>query len=152
MRTTIATHELLPKGLYLENLSIETRRVSNSAVSGTRRLRCPLCGHGSSRVHSRYSRTVSDLPWHGLSVELEVRARRFFCDEASCERKIFCERLSDVAAHARKTRRLEEALLAIVLELGGRAGARLAEELGLVVGRDALLRRAKSTLCRTAKR
>ncbi len=85
MRTTIATHELLPKGLYLENLSIETGRVSISAVSGTRRLGCPLCDRGSSRVHSRYSRTVSDLPWHGLSVELEVRAWRFFCDEASCE-------------------------------------------------------------------
>lgn len=145
MRTAIATHELLPKGLYLENLSIETGRLSISVVSGTGRPCCPLCGRGSSRVYSRYSRTVSDLPWHGISVELEVRARHFFCDEASCKRKIFCERLSDIAAHARKTRRLEEALLAIVLEPGGRAGARLAEELGLVVGRDALLRRAKST-------
>ena len=67
----------------------------------------------------------------------------FFCDEASCERRIFCERLPDVAARARKTSRLEEALLAIVFELGGRAGARLAAELGLAVGRDALLRRAK---------
>ena len=53
---------------------------------------------------------------------LEVRARRFFCDEASCERRIFCERLPEVAARARKTDRLEEALLAVALELGGRAG------------------------------
>jgi len=67
-----------------------------------------------------------------------LRARRLFCDEASCERRIFCERLPDVAARARKTGRLEGGLLAIVLELGGRAGARLAAELGLVVGRDAL--------------
>jgi hypothetical protein len=50
-----------------------------------------------------------------------------------------------VATRARKTNRLEGSLLAIVLELGGRAGARLAEELGLIVGRDALLRRAKSS-------
>jgi len=144
MRTAIAAYELLPKGLYLENLRIGAGRVSISVASGMRRPSCPLCGHGSSRVHSRYSRTVSDLPWHGTSVELEVLARRFFCDEASCERRIFCERLPDVAARARKTDRLEGALLAIVLELGGRAGARLAKELGLVVGRDALLRRAKS--------
>ena len=53
-----------------------------------------------------------------------MRARRFFCDEASCERRIFRERLPDVAARARRTDRLEEALLAIVLELGGRAGGR----------------------------
>lgn len=144
MRTAIAAHELLPEGLCLETLSIETGRVSISVSSGVRRSRCPLCGRGTSRVHSRYQRTVSDLPWHGISVELEVRARRFFCDEPSCERRIFCERLPDVAARARKTNRLEGALLAIVLELGGRAGARLAAELGLLVGRDALLVRAKS--------
>jgi len=143
MRTAIASHELLPKGLQPESLSIETGRVRILVASGTSGSRCPLCGRGSSRVHSRYRRVVSDLPWHGISVELEVRARRFFCDEASCERRIFCERLPDVAAGARKTSRLEEALLAIVFELGGRAGCRLAEELGLVVGRDALLRRAK---------
>ena len=144
MRTMIAPHELLPKGLHLESLSIETGRVSISVSPGSKSCVCPLCGCDSSRVHSRYSRTVSDLPWHGISVELGVRARRLFCDEASCERRIFCERLPDVAARARKTGRLEGGLLAIVLELGGRAGARLAAELGLVVGRDALLRRAKS--------
>src|SRR5215203_3103650 len=143
MRTVIAAHELLPKGLRLESLRVETDRVSISVASGTKRSRCPLCGHGSSRVHSRYPRTIRDLPWHGISVELEVRARRFFCDEASCQRRIFCERLPYVAARARKTSRLEEALLAIVLEVGGRAGARLAAELGLLVGRDALLARAK---------
>jgi transposase len=144
MRTAIAPHELLPKDLYLESLSIETGRVGIRVASGASGSRCPVCRLGSSRVHSRYSRTVSDLPWHGLSVELEVRARRFFCDEASCERRIFCERLQEVAAHARKTDRLEEALLAIALELGGRAGARLAAELGIVAARDTLLRRIKA--------
>jgi transposase len=143
VRAAIATHELLPKGLDLESLLIETGRVSIRVSSGTRRSVCPLCGRGSSRVHSRYARTVSDLPWHGISVVLVVRARRFFCDEPSCERKIFCERLPEVAARARKTVRLEEALLAIALELGGRAGARLALELGIVAARDALLRRIK---------
>jgi transposase len=143
MRTAIASHELLPKGLDLQSLSIETGRVSICVSSGMKRSVCPLCGRASSRVHSRYARTVSDLPWHGISVELEVLAKRFFCDEASCERKIFCERLQEVAARARKTVRLEEALFAIALELGGRAGARLALELGIVAARDTLLRRIK---------
>ncbi len=144
MRTVIEAHGLLPEGLSLESLSIEGGRVVISVSSRTSRSRCPVCGRGSSRVHSRYSRAVSDLPWHGISVELAVRARRFFCNEASCEWSIFCERMPDIAARARKTARMEEALLAIVVELGGRAGARLAAELGLLVGRDALLVRAKS--------
>ena len=143
MKSAIAAHELLPEGLFLKTLSIGAGHVSISAAPGTRRSSCPLCGRGSSRVHSRYWRTVSDLPWHGIRVTLLVRARRFFCDEPYCERRIFCERLPDVAARARKTGRLEEALLAIVLELGGRAGARLAAELGILTGRDALLSRAK---------
>ncbi len=106
MRTAIAPHELLPKGLYLESLSIETGRVGIRVASGASKSRCPVCGLVSSRVHSRYSRTVSDLPWHGLPVTLEVRARRFFCDEPSCERRIFAERLERVAdAYARGTDR-----------------------------------------------
>jgi transposase len=110
MRTAIAPRELLPKGLYLQSLSIETGRVGIRVASGASGSRCPVCGLVSSRVHSRYVRTVSDLPWHGISVVLAVRARRFFCDEPSCERKIFCERLPEVATRARKTLRLEEAL------------------------------------------
>ena len=58
---------------------------------------------------------------------------------------IFCERLEEVAARARKTERLEETLRAIAFELGGRAGIRLAAELGLLVGRDALLDRIRGS-------
>ena len=143
MRTVIASHELLPRGLKLESLSIETGRVSISVGSDSTRSPCPVCGHRSARAHSRYLRTVSDLPWHGISVTLKIHARRFFCDDPSCKRRIFCERLPEIRPRARKTFRLEEALLAIALELGGRAGARLALELGIVAARDALLRRIK---------
>jgi transposase len=144
MRTVIASHELLPRDLKLESLSIETGHVSICVGSGATRCICPICGHHSARTHSRYLRTASDLPWHGISVTLKIHARRFFCDDPSCERKIFCERLPDIRPRARKTSRLEEALLAIALELGGRAGARLALELGIVAARDTLLRRIKA--------
>jgi transposase len=147
-----SAHELLPEGLYLEGLSIRTERIGIRVAAEASRARCPLCGLVSSRIHSRYSRTVSDLPWHGISVALEVRARRFFCGEASCERRIFCERVPEIAVRARKTDRLEQALLAIALELGGRAGARLALELGIVAARDALLRRIKAAPCRRSAR
>ncbi len=135
--------ELVPEGLRTEHLVIDHGRVSIFVGSVAPSARCPACDRRFRRTHSRYWRTVSDLPWHGTPVTLKVRARRFFCDEASCERRIFCERLPDVAARARKTDRLEGALLAIVLKLGGRAGARLADELALLVGRDALLSRVK---------
>ncbi len=49
VRTILATHELLPKGLDLEGLGIETGRVSIRLSSGARRRICPVCGRGLSR-------------------------------------------------------------------------------------------------------
>lgn len=135
--------DLIPKGLKAESLSIRTGRVDISVAPDAIWAKCPVCDRPSRRIHSRYVREVADLPWHGTPVVFRARVRRFFCDEPSCERRIFCERLPEVAAHARKTGRLDGALLLVAFELGGRAGARLAAELGLLVSRDSLLRRLR---------
>jgi aryl-alcohol dehydrogenase-like predicted oxidoreductase len=47
MRTVIASHELLPRGLNLQSLSIETGHVSICVGSGATRCVCPVCGHRS---------------------------------------------------------------------------------------------------------
>lgn len=41
---------------------------------------CPLCAVVSGRVHSHYTRTLADLPWQGRRAAIQVRARRFCCD------------------------------------------------------------------------
>jgi transposase len=138
-----ADQDLIPEGLRAESMSIQRGRVDISVAPSARSAECPMCGRCSRRVHSTYLRKIADLPRHGTPVVFSARARRFFCDEASCERKIFCERLPDVAAHARKTSRLDDALLLVAFELGGRAGAHLAAELGLLVSRATLLRRLR---------
>lgn len=109
-----------------------------------RRAPCPRCRRASLSVHSRYARTVADLPWHGVAVKLELHTRRFRCRNDLCPRSIFCERLPRVVAHyARKTVRLNAALELIGFAVGGEAGARLARELGLAVSPDTLLRRLR---------
>lgn len=40
---------------------------------------CPDCGATTERVHSRYTRTLEDLPWHGSTVQIRLQTRRFFC-------------------------------------------------------------------------
>lgn len=138
-----ADQDLVPKGLKAESLSIHRGRVDIRVAPTGPSSACPVCGRPSRRVHSRYVRKLADLPWHGTPVVLRARVRRFFCDEPACERRIFCERLPDVVARARKTGRMEAALLRLAFELGGRAGSRLASELGLLVSRDSLLRRLR---------
>jgi transposase len=86
---------------------------------------CPVCGSATTRVHSRYERTLQDLPWGPLRVRLCVCVRRFFCLNAACGRRIFTERIAPLAEpSARRTRRLCEALLEIAWAEGGEAGAR----------------------------
>ncbi|MFB4285577.1 transposase family protein [Nonomuraea sp. MTCD27] len=46
---------------------------------------CPECGLLSTRVHSRYRRTVWDLATGGRPVKVELEVRRFFCGEPSCD-------------------------------------------------------------------
>lgn len=43
---------------------------------------CSLCHHPSQKIHSRYTRTLADLPWQGVAIRLELTVRRFFCLQA----------------------------------------------------------------------
>jgi transposase len=107
---------------------------------------CPLCDRRSTLVHSRYMRRIADLPWQGVSVKLELHTRRFRCVNALCRRRIFCERLPQVvAAYARKTVRLNDALRFIGFLIGGEAGARAAVQLGMSVSPDTLIRCVRQT-------
>lgn len=103
--------------------------------------RCPLCQRRSRRVNSIYQRTVADLPWSGRPVTLQVRVRRFICQQASCPRRIFAERFPAlVAVYARRTYHLCEGQRRVGLALGGEAGARLAAPLGMPTSPTTLLR------------
>jgi transposase len=102
---------------------------------------CPLCHIQTPRVHSRYTRTLADLPWGTYAVRLQLRVRKFFCDNPTCPRQIFTERLPAVAAPwARRTLRLAQRLLACGLALGGQAGARLAGRCQWRTSPDTVLR------------
>ena len=103
-----------------------------------------LCGFQSGRVHSRYQRTLADLPWNQVAVRMHLRSRKFFCDNPTCERVVFTEPLPKLAArYARKTLQLQEALYLIGYLIGGKAGARVATGLGLCVSPDTSLRRVR---------
>jgi transposase len=105
---------------------------------------CPLCGSDARRVHSRYTRRLTDLPCFDRAVQLRVTVRRFSCPKPECPRRIFAERLPGFAEpYARTTSRLRQAHESIGCALGGEAGARLAIRLSMTTSPDTLLRRIK---------
>jgi transposase len=101
---------------------------------------CPLCAQPARRVHSRYCRTVADLPWADRPVRIHLQVRRFFCDNLDCQRTIFTERLPTVVAPwARRTQRLASAQQQLGLIAGGAGGTKLAAALAMPAGVDLLL-------------
>ena len=132
---SVLTH-LLPdsSNLRLEDCLLdEIKSHIKLIVSAIRTVvNCPVCNQPTHRIHSRYERKLVDLPWADYSITLQLRVRKFFCINTLCKRRIFTERLTSVTAPwARRTLRLAQRLSAIGLALGGAAGGRLSEQLGV---------------------
>jgi transposase len=53
----------------------------------------PKCKVQSSGLHSNYVRQLTDLPWPGVSIRIQLHSRKFRCLNDFCEQKVFCERL-----------------------------------------------------------
>jgi transposase len=130
--------------LRLDDLVVTPTTAIALLVSTAPTATCPQCGTASDRIHSRYRRTVADLPSQGRVVVLRLLVRKFRCLGPGCTRRIFCERLPKVLArHARSTARLSDAHRDIGFALGGEAGSRLAGSLDMPTSPDTLLRRVK---------
>ena len=129
---------LLPPGLIIEHVRIDDGGVAAAARSRDVGSVCPGCGKLSRRVHSRYVRSLADLPAHGRRVSIALTVRRFRCGNDVCPRVIFAERFGeDIAApYARRTARLQTIVHHLGLALGGRPGRGLARRLLMPVSKD----------------
>jgi transposase len=133
---------LAPCGLAIESIETEADRVLIGARPLSPTATCPVCGTASARIHSRYRRTLTDLPSQGRRVVVTVCARRFRCALVDCRQRIFAERLEAAVGgpFARRTARLEGIVHHLGLALGGRPGQSFARRLLLPVSNDTLLR------------
>ena len=131
---------LIPSGVVLESVEEADTATVITVRPSVLMVECPACGSASRRVHSRYRRTLADLPLGGRPVQLRLLVRRFRCDRATCSCRIFTERLEAAAPWARRTARLDEIVHHLGLALGGRPAASFARRLRLPVSNDTLLR------------
>lgn len=149
----MATQLLFPhlQSTRIENVALNGNTVTLTLAVEGATASCPLCRCDSTRVHSRYRRTVADLPVSGREVTIVAEVRRFRCLAPSCPQRIFAERLPDVAApYARKSHGLRQALQRVAFANGGEAGARLASQLGMPTSPDTLLRLIRAAPCPAA--
>lgn len=132
----------LPKGLEVIGMEMIGTVFTITAVSTQSNPCCPLCGTPASRVHSRYTRLIADLPCGGQPIRIQLQVRKCFCEVSTCARKIFTERLTPfVDAFARVTQRLFQIVQIVGLATGGRLGVRVTDRLGIETSRHTILRR-----------
>ncbi len=132
----------LPNGLEVRGIEMIDTVLTITAVSTQMCPCCPLCGAPASRVHSRYTRQITDLPCGGQQVRMQIQVRKCFCEVSTCSRKIFVERLTPfVDPFARVTRRLYQIVQILGLATGGRLGVRVTNRLGIQTSRHTILRR-----------
>jgi transposase len=136
---------LLPRegllALQAVEIEPENQQITVRLKSEQETTNCPMCNETSQRQHSRYVRTLQDLPWADFSVVIRLEVGKWFCQNPACERRIFTERLPGVVAPwARQTQRLAEVQAELGLTVGGRAGACLSELLHSLTSRDTLIR------------
>ena len=133
---------LAPCGLVIERVASEGDVLLIEARPSAKSAKCLTCGAASGRIHSRYRRSLSDLPSQGRLVRIGLWTRRFRCSVAACRRKIFAERLEATAcrAFARRMKRWEGLVHQLGLVLGERPGQGFARRLLVPVSKDTLLR------------
>jgi transposase len=142
------TRGLLPQapGLQLRNVALTAHELTLDLAATQPAMLCPICDQPSTRIHSHYQRSVTDLPWAGRTVRIALVVRKFFCTIPTCPRRIFTERLPTVVAPlARKTCRLSDVLRLVGFALGGEGGSRLLERLGMAASPRTLLRLLRCT-------
>jgi transposase len=133
-------------GLLLDDVLYDDQTVCIVLRSTAPAAACPLCQQPTTRIHSHYTRHPADLPWAGHAVRFVLHVRKFFCLTPTCPRRIFTERLPDIVApSARTTVRLTALLRAIAFALGGEAGARLAQQIGIAASPTLLIATIRRT-------
>lgn len=130
-KLTVIDTKRLEKKIYI---TCETKRNQST---------CPYCGKESNSVHSRYIRTLSDLPIQNNEVKLLLVAKKFFCLNSKCPHKTFGERYCFAEPKAVKTKRLIEYINSIGLRDNSMDAVRTLKETGINISSNTVLRIVK---------
>jgi transposase len=131
--------------VQLHSFACHSDGVQVEAATTGEHAACTNCGRVSTRVHSRYVRTLTDRPLAATPLRYRLTVRRFVCGNDACPRRVFAEPLPEVASpRARTTADLTAAHTAIGFTAGGEPGSRLARALAMPTSPDTLLRRVRA--------
>lgn len=136
--------KLLDKNLEYVNHEIVGDTIYIRVVSTREEVVCPFCGQPSSKTHSSYDRSFQDLPIQNMKVVVILSNRKMFCHNPDCEHKTFAETFKFLPAKAKKTKRLEDEIINLSMNVSSLKASALLKTRVAKVG--------KSTICNLLKK
>ncbi|WP_291571188.1 transposase family protein [Clostridium sp. UBA4548] len=124
-------HEIINNTLYIEVASTRGTVV------------CPYCGAQTQKVHSYYKKSFQDLPIQEHKVIITINNRKMFCNNPECSKKTFAESFDFLAPNAKKSKRLDNEILNISMNVSSLAAEQIIKNRIANVG--------KSTICNLLK-
>lgn len=98
----------LDNNLIINEIKKENNMLYIYCQSAKNEANCPFCNEISSSIHSRYTRTIKDLPIQQYGVKLVIKVNKYFCNNEKCNHKTFAEKFDFVEEKAVRTKRLTE--------------------------------------------
>jgi len=136
--------KLLDKSLnYLSHDIIDDIIVIH-AESTKESAECPYCGELSQRVHSKYLRTINDLPIQDKKCKIILHNKKYMCVNPKCDRKTFAESFQFFEPKATKSNRLQDEIFQVSLLQSSIGAAKYLSKSVTNVG--------KSTICNLLKK
>ena len=137
------TDVLWPAAFHLrvDRIEVSENKLIFAVCGIHERACCPNCQQPSERINSQYCRHPADLPCGGYAIQLNLTVPRFFCDNQTCPRQTFAAAFPEVLRrYARRTNRLTNQQRQDSYVVGGEAGYRLVQDLGMTTSADTLIR------------
>lgn len=78
--------------------------------------KCKYCKTENQSIHSRYIRTISDLPIQNYQVKLVLTIPKYFCKNESCNHKTFAYPILFAQNNSLRTIRLDDYIYQIGLK------------------------------------
>src|SRR5712671_5611851 len=124
MPKSVFGQELLPRTPLLTLTTVERTDAWWTVVaSGPDHAACPRCQQLSTSRHTRYVRTLTDMPAVGAAVSLRVCVGRWRCRQSGCAVRFFTGPLPGVTGvYSRRTCRADLVTQVVGHALGGRPG------------------------------
>ena len=136
--------KMLDENITYVSHEIQGERIYIYVESILEEVTCPYCGQSSIWEHSRYPKSLQDLPIQGKKVTIVIDNRKFFCKNPDCTHKTFAERFRFAEPKATKTTRLQKEILSIGLKQSSVSASKHLKKNTCDVG--------KSTICTLIKK